>query len=447
MFKATKPRNPNRATQVTQHAFSAVHRILHIEAMSGIVLLIAAISALIWSNTSYAHYYSALWHMPLGINFSRFNLSWDLHFWVNDVLMTIFFLVAGMEIRREIYDGALANIKQATLPIIAAIGGVCLPAIIYIGFNLDQTRLHGWAVPTATDIAFAVGILALLGKSVPTNLRVILLSLAIIDDIIAVLIIALFYSSGIDPQGMIIIVAGIVLVILLQWIGISSAWAYIIPGAVIWIGLFQTGIHPSLAGVILGMLTPVMIARHKETPLDRIKNALAALQLYQPDEADMHHAAKVLKDLHKGQRDILAPVTRVQIALHPWVAFGIMPLFAFANAGVSFDGFDISQNGASWIIMGIAFGLVLGKPIGILLTSFIAVKLGFCRLPSHVSWSGILLVGLLAGIGFTMAIFVAMLAFTDPNQLSSAKIGVLLGSGFSATLGLIYGVFYLKFKK
>lgn len=278
MADLSSNRLPNRASRATNRALSAIERFLHIEALSGVVLLLAAAAALIFANSEYSSSYEAFWHTPLGFNFGNFTLSWDLHFWVNDALMTVFFLVAGMEIRREIYEGALSSFKQATLPIIAAIGGVCLPAVIYLSFNFNGGYTHGWAVPTATDIAFAVGILALLGKAIPTNLHIVLLSLAIIDDIIAVLIIAFFYSTNLDLSGLAIALTGVFAVLFFQWIGLASAWLYILPGAIIWWGLMKTGIHPSLAGVILGMMTPVLPTRNLVAPLTILSNAVNALQ-------------------------------------------------------------------------------------------------------------------------------------------------------------------------
>lgn len=438
-------RLPTRAHIITEHAINVVERFLHIEALSGVILLIAAAAALIWANSPWFETYDALWHAPLSISIGSFGLSWDLHFWVNDALMTVFFLVAGMEIRREIHEGALSNLRQASLPVVAAIGGVCVPALIYIALNTDPARHHGWAVPTATDIAFAIGILALVGRVVPANLRIMLLSLAIIDDIIAVLIIAVFYSNGLDPYGLGIAAFGIVIVLFFQWIGIASAWAYILPAAVLWVGLLKTGAHPSLAGVILGLMTPVLPTRSLAPPLERIRKALASLQADETKEdADAGLNIHALREIRKGQRDMVAPVTRVQSALHPWVAFVVMPLFAFANAGVRFGGIDLSANGSFWVLYGVGFGLIFGKPIGVLLASFIAVKTGFCRLPPQVTWSGMVLVGLLAGIGFTMAIFVAMLAFNEPGYLAAAKIGVLSGSLASALLGLAYGFIYYR---
>lgn len=446
MSDLSSNRLPNRASRVTNQALSAIERFLHIEALSGIVLLLAAAAALIFANSQYAALYESFWHTPLGFNLGHFTLSWDLHFWVNDALMTIFFLVAGMEIRREIHEGALADFKQAILPIIAAVGGVCVPAIIYFIFNSNGGHIHGWAVPTATDIAFALGILALLGKKIPSNLHIILLSLAIIDDIIAVLIIAFFYSTNIEPSGLMIAGAGIALVFFFQWIGLASAWLYILPGAIIWWGLLVTGVHPSLAGVILGMMTPVFPTRTLVAPLTQLSNAMQILQ-EKNTKTDLHHISTALKKMRKGQRAMIAPVTRVQKALHPWVAYGIMPIFAFANAGVSFANFDLSSHESFLIVLGVVIGLFVGKPLGIITASYLAVKSGLCRLPPQMTWTGILLIGFLAGIGFTMSIFVSMLAFKDIILLDAAKIGVLCGSGLSALIGLGYGFIYIKRNK
>ncbi|AFR26027.1 Na(+)/H(+) antiporter NhaA [Bartonella quintana] len=446
MSALSSNRLPNRASLVTNRAFSALEGFLHVEAFSGIVLLLAAAAALIFANSQYASVYESLWHIPLGFNFGHFTLSWDLHFWVNDALMTVFFLVAGMEIRREIHEGALADFKQAILPIVSAIGGVCFPALIYLSFNFNSEHMHGWAVPTATDIAFALGILALLGKKIPANLHVILLSLAIIDDIIAVLIIAFFYSTNIDPSGLAIAIAGIALVLFFQWIGLASAWLYILPGAIIWWGLMITGVHPSLTGVILGMMTPVFPTRTLVAPLTILSNAMQILQ-EKNIKTDLHHISTALKKMRKGQRDMIAPVIRVQKTLHPWVAYGVMPIFAFANAGVSFANFDLSSHESFLVVLSVVIGLFIGKPLGIITASYLAVKSGLCRLPPHMTWTGILLIGFLAGIGFTMSIFVSMLAFKDIVLLDSAKIGVLCGSGLSALAGLGYGLIYIKRNK
>lgn len=432
-----------RAQILAERAFATFERFIHIEAASGIVLLIAAALALIWANSSFSDSYHALWHLPISLGLGSLSYTQSLHFLINDGLMTLFFLVVGMEIRREIHEGALSKLRQASLPVMAALGGVIVPALIYVGLNAAPERLPGWAVPTATDIAFAVGVLALLGRGIPSNVRVFLLALAIIDDIVAVLIIALFYSGGLDYSGFLIAGLGILMVLGLQRLGIGSAYAYVPPGAVVWTGLLMTGAHPTLAGVVLGMLTPVMLRPGREPALDSLMGAAASLR-QDAGSHDAHALSIPLKQLRIAQRDLLPPVTRVQMALHPWVAYGIMPLFAFANAGVSLGGVDLSAPGPQWVMSGVALALVLGKPLGVLLMTWLMVRLGWSALPPGVRWSDIVLIGLLAGIGFTMSIFIAMLAFDNAALLGAAKLGVLAGSLIAALLGLLWGVVYRR---
>ncbi len=418
----------SRTRRVAERAALALERFLHVEAASGIVLLIAAALALVWANSPAADRYHALWHLPLTLGIGEWIHVQSLHFWINDGLMTVFFLVVGMEIRREMHDGALSNLRLAALPIAAALGGVVAPALIYVAFNAVAPTHAGWAIPTATDIAFAVGVLALLGRRVPANVRVFLLALAIIDDIVAVLIIALFYSGGLDPGGLAIAVAGVGLVLALRAFGAGSAWAYVLPGAVIWIGLLRLGVHPTLSGVVLGLMTPVL-------PVRRRRGADAPVAAGTDAATDAQHASPEFEE---------APVTRVQRTLHPWVAYGVMPLFALANAGVSLGGIDLGAPAAHSVLLGVLLGLVVGKPIGIVAVSWLAVRLGGARLPPGVTWGGVWLIGLLAGIGFTMSIFVAMLAFDDAALLAAAKLGVLLASVIAACIGLGWGWLHLR---
>jgi len=421
--------------------FDKVERFLQIEVVGGIALLMAAAFALIWANSPFADSYHALWHVPITIGIGDLLLSKSLHFWVNDVLMTVFFLAVGMEIRREIHNGALSTLNQAALPLAAAVGGVVVPALIYLSLNNDAVRSQGWAVATATDIAFAVGVLALLGRSIPANVRILVLAIAIIDDVIAVLIIAFFYAGGLDPAGLLIVVLGILLVLGFQRIGVGAAYAYLVPGAVVWIGLVMTGAHPTLAGVVLGLLTPV---RPMPTAAPAAALASKAVEELQREDVsqDVHSLAQPLRRLRLAQREMLPPVVRVHRALHLWVAYAIMPLFALANAGVSLRGVDLAAGGAQFVLLGVALALVLGKPLGIIGVSWLTVRLGWCRLPQGVSWDGICVIGLLAGIGFTMSIFVSMLAFADPSLLDAAKVGVLLGSLTSALVGIGWGIAY-----
>ncbi len=359
--------------------------------------------------------------------------------------MTVFFLVVGMEIRREIHEGALSTARQAVLPVVAAAGGVIAPALIYLMLNADPARAHGWAVPTATDIAFAVGVLALLGRAIPANLRIFLLAVAIIDDVIAVLIIACFYSDGLDLAGFPIAGLGILMVLALQRIGIGAALPYVVPGALIWGGLLITGAHPTLAGVLLGLMTPVRPRPMREDPVEVVSRVASELQGNDAVAAkDGRTLARPLHQLSLAQREILPPVVRVQAALHPWVSYGIMPLFALANAGVSLGGIDLAARGPLHVLLGVALALVIGKPLGIVGVTWLMVRLRLGQLPEGVSWGGLLLIGLLGGIGFTMAIFIAMLGYTDESLLNAAKLGVLAGSLAAAFLGLGWGALHVR---
>jgi NhaA family Na+:H+ antiporter len=383
-------------------------RFVSVEAASGVVLLAAAAVAFLWANSPWSDSYGALWHFDLLPALARYLPEHDLHFAVNDGLMTVFFLVVGLEIRREIHDGSLSDPKVATLPVIAALGGVIAPALIYLLLNTDPATHHGWGIPTATDIAFAVGVLSLLGRAVPPALRMLLLTLAIIDDIVAILVIAFFYSSGIEWGGLLIVAEGIILVFLMQWAGIGRALFYVLPGALVWYGLLRAGVHPTLAGVILGLLTP----------------------------ATARFGRKWRRDT---PRDEIAPVTRVEARLHPYVAFGIMPLFALANAGVNLQGLELSSHASLAVASGIVLGLVAGKPLGVLLASFLAVRARLCARPAELTARHMLLLGTLAGIGFTMSIFIANLAFHDAQLLAVAKFAILIASVLAATLGFAFG--------
>ena len=399
-------------------------RFISVEAVSGLVLLAATAIALACANSPLSHAYESLWQRRLSFGVP-FLAAYDLRFWVNDGLMTIFFLLVGLEIRREIHDGTLSDPRIATLPIIAAAGGVLVPTLSYllVWYLLGSAPLarRGWAIPTATDIAFAVGVLSLIGR-VPPALRVLLLTLAIADDVAAILIIALCYSGGMVAGQFLLIAAGVALVLLLQALSVQSALAYALPGAVVWIGMLRAGVHPTLTGVLLGLLTPVTAVfgrRPHQRPAARTGPSTA-------DRLDAPRAAD-------------PPVVRVEAMLHPYVAFGIMPLFAFANAGVSLKGLELGAGAPLAVGAGIVVGLVLGKPMGIMLAAFAAVRLKIAELPAGVRWRQLLLLGILGGIGFTMSVFIANLAFEDRRLLAAAKFAVLVGSALAATLALMLG--------
>jgi len=442
MKKTPARRSRSRAQALAERAFAALDHFLHVEAVSGIVLLVAAAIAVAWANSPYAHGYEALWHLPVKLSIGDHAFEQSLHFWINDVLMTVFFLVVGMEIRYEIAEGALSSWRQSVLPVVAATGGVVAPALIYFALNPDPGARQGWAVPTATDIAFAVGVLALLGRSIPSGVRILLLALAIIDDIIAVLLIAAFYSASLAYSGFAIALLGVVVVIALQRAAIGSAWAYVPPGALVWVGLYVAGVHPTLAGVVLGLMTPVLPLPMRGPPLNILTQR--AEEISSEPASSAKQLSGALRELRAAQRELLPPVARVQTALHPWVAFIVMPLFALANAGVPVRLDAFTDPADRPILVGVAVALLLGKPLGVLAASAFAVRVGLCRLPDGTGWGGVLVVGLLAGIGFTMSIFIAMLAFSDRGMLDAAKLGILLGSCVAALAGLAWGLVYAR---
>ncbi len=373
-----------------------IQSILAVEAASGILLMITTAVALIWANSPYASAYEHLWHTQLGLSIGSAAFERPLHFWVNDGLMTIFFLVVGLEIRREIHEGALAGLRLAALPLAAALGGMLVPAGIYAALNAGRAGSAGWGIPMATDIAFAIGTLTLLGNRVPSTLRVLLLALAVIDDIGAILVIAIFYSDGVQVASLGVAAAGIGGVIAMQAVGIRGPGLYVIPGLVLWIGLYDAGIHPTLAGVVLGLMTPVVPWRG-------------------PSQS-----------------------ARLQHVLHPWVAYGIMPLFALANAGVALGSADLGGD-SLYVFAGIVAGLALGKPLGIAAASFAATGMRLASRPDGATPGGIVLVGMVGGIGFTMSLFVAQLAFPPGPMLDTAKLAILVGSAAMVVSGLVFG--------
>lgn len=421
--------------RLAKRAFAPVERFLEIEASSGIVLLVAAAVALFWVNSPWGDSYHALWHTPVGLSLGNWGFERPLHFWINDALMTVFFFVVGLEIRRELHHGELSELKRAALPLAAALGGMVAPALVYLALNPPQTA-SGWGVPMATDIAFAVGVLALLGKRVPPALRVLLLALAVVDDVGSILVIALFYSPGIEWTGLLVVGAGVGATVLMQRLGVRSAWVYIFPAGVVWAGAYRSGVHPTLAGVIIGLQTPVRAALGPLHFLKKADASVAALRhkAFEGEKALLPH----LDDLNRVRREAISPVERLQHLLHGWVAFGVMPLFALANAGVALSAISLKGDSLA-VFLGVGAGLVLGKPLGIVALSWLAVRLGIASLPRGVGFVQVAVVGLVAGIGFTMAIFIAQLAFRDPAHLETAKVAVLAASGLAAALGLAAG--------
>ena len=433
-----EPAAPPWAWHPLHHAartlLGPLERFLAIQAASGLVLLAAALVALVWANSPWGESYAALWHTPIGFRLGTLAFERDLHFWINDGLMAVFFFVVGLEIRREIHAGELSDARRAALPLAAAFGGMLVPALIYAALNAGRPYLSGWGIPMATDIAFAVGVLTLLGARVPPALRILLLALAVIDDVGAILVIALFYSSGIQVAGLAVLAGGIAATFVMRWLGVRSPWAYVAPTLVMWSGAYAGGIHPTLAGVVAGLLTPVRAWYGLERFDSEQRLRLDAVRAARDVDEILPH----LDALSRARWEVVAPVTRLQHALHGWVAFVIMPLFALANAGVplgsaSFGGDDLA------VFAGIAVGLVLGKLGGVLCFAWLAVRLGLAALPTGVGWKGVTVVALTAGIGFTMALFIAGLALPEGAVLETARLAILGASFLAAVVAFATG--------
>lgn len=416
---------------------------LHIEAASGILLFLAAAVAIGFANSSLAESYARFWDSPIGIRFGPFGFERSVAWFVNDGLMAIFFFVVGLEIRREIYQGELSELRRAALPFAAAIGGILVPAGLYLLIAGVPEIRRGWGVPMATDIAFAVGVLTILGKRVPATVRVLLLTLAVIDDLGAILVIAIFYSDGVALGGILTSLVGFGFVLAMQRMGVRHKLAYLPPSLLAWAGVYAAGIHPTIAGVILGMITPVQAWMGPAGFLRGIKSEITDLEAYAPEKLPPTDLAASLQNVEVLRREALSPAESLITGLHSWVAFGIMPIFALANAGVpvSFGSLDTLS---VRVVIGVAVGLVVGKPLGIFLASYLVQRLGIATLPTGVNSRHVLLLGCVAGIGFTMALFIGQLAFEDQQHLDAAKIGILAASLVAAVLGLVGGRLFLS---
>ncbi|WP_437889671.1 Na+/H+ antiporter NhaA [Phytobacter sp. V91] len=372
------------------------YRFINSEVSGGIILIIAAVLAMLAANLGATQdAYAAFLHMPVVIQFGALEINKNMLLWINDALMAVFFLMVGLEVKYELIKGSLATRQQAIFPVIAALGGMVAPALIYLLFNFhDPLARHGWAIPTATDIAFALGVLALLGNRVPLALKIFLMALAIIDDLGAIIIIALFYTSEISQTALGVATASIVLLALLNICNVRRIGLYIAVGLVLWTAVLKSGIHATLAGVIVGFLVPL--------------------------------------DEQKGT----SPARQLVTAIHPWVTWLILPLFAFANAGVSLQGMSLAGLG-SVLPLGIIMGLFIGKPVGITLFCWLALRLKLAKLPQGAEFKQIMAVGVLCGIGFTMSIFISSLAFGDAHEdmVAWSKLGILTGSITSAVVG------------
>ena len=379
-------------------AITTIETFLKKESASGIILMFAAVFAMILANSPWASWYNLLLDVPVVVAVGRLEIAKPLLLWINDGLMALFFFLVGLELKREFLEGDLSQPGQVTLPAIGALGGMLMPALIYAGFNYDNVNaLNGWAIPTATDIAFALGILAIIGSKVPLQLKVFLTSLAIFDDLGAIIIIALFYTDQLSTLALVIAASMLSILFVLNKKNVTSTSPYIFIGIVLWVAVLKSGVHATLAGVILAFFIPI-----------------------------------------KGKGDEPSPLKSLEENLHSTVAFIVLPIFAFANAGISFIDVGVAQV-MSPVPAGIIFGLLVGKQVGVFGFCFIAIKLGFAKLPANVNWTLLYGVALLCGVGFTMSLFIGSLAFEQSvnSQLYQDRLGIVIGSLISGILGYL----------
>lgn len=409
------------------------------EASGGILLLVATAAALIWANSPWAASYTSLWQTKLTVGAGDFVLSKPILLWINDGLMAVFFFVVGLEIKREFLVGELASVKSAALPMAAALGGIVVPAGIYLAINAGKESASGWGIPMATDIAFALGILALLGDRVPLVLKVFLTALAIVDDIAAVLVIAVFYTAEISGSALAVGGGALVLLIAVNALGVRRPLVYLVGGLILWLAFLKSGVHPTVAGVLLALTIPARPRIDAPKFLRRARRLLDEFEQKDPDSSEIltseARQAAVLT-LEQACEEVETPLQRFEHGLLPWVKIVIMPLFALANAGVALRSESLAGllHPAS---VGVAAGLVLGKPIGIFLFAWLAVRLRLAALPAGMTWSRLLGLGLLGGIGFTMSIFIAGLAFETAQLLDLAKAAVLGASLLAGLTGFL----------
>lgn len=409
------------------------------EASSGILLMLAAILALIWANSPWADSYHALWQTNVTFSLGSFKISKALLLWINDGLMAVFFFVVGLEIKREVLVGELASPRKAILPIAAAIGGMVIPAGFFLLFNPSGPAQAGWGIPMATDIAFALGILSLLGKRVPLSLKIFLTAVAIVDDLGAVLVIALFYTSEIVWGSLLL--GGVILLILIiiSTLGVRSPIVYTLLGLVLWAAFLKSGVHATIAGVLLAMTIPVRTRINTDEFFNHASYFLDEFRKSgKPGESVLTNKIQrsAIQAIEIAAEHAQTPLQRLEHTLHPWVGYFVMPVFALANAGLVISS-DFLSGFTQPVTLGVMVGLIFGKQIGIFSASYLTVKLGWSDLPSGMTWTRLYGLACLAGIGFTMSLFIAGLAFGESEFLSLAKAGILVASLISGTIGAV----------
>jgi NhaA family Na+:H+ antiporter len=410
------------------------------EAAGGILLLAATVVALVWANSPWKHSYHTVWEMDISLGVGRNILTWSRHIWVNDGLMSIFFFVVGLEIKREVFIGELRSFRRAVFPFVAALGGCVLPAVIYLAVNHGTPEANAWGIPMATDIAFALGVLTLLGNRAPISLKLFVAALAIVDDIVAVLVIAFFYTEHLQIIYLLFGAGGVALAYAANKIGARNPWIYALIGIPVWFAVRQSGVHATIAGIMMAFTIPCRSEIDRPYFMARMNRLLNRFANAEPNSNKAHATIHSMERLCEG---VETPLNRIEHALQPWVSFLIMPLFALSNAGVPVVG-NVLAAATNRVAIGVALGLVLGKPFGITLFAWAAERIGLVARPRGTDWMQIFAASCVCGIGFTMSLFIAALALPDGDVLDLAKIGTLAASVVAGCVGCY---FFLRMKR
>ncbi len=429
----------NTSDKATREHHGVFEQFLHSQVASSLVLVVFTLIALVWANSPWSEQYFALSKLQIGVSWNGLEYKHSLAHWIKDGLMAVFFFVVGLEIKRELVVGELSSLQRALLPITAALGGALVPALIYVSLNAGTPGVRGWGVPMATDIAFALGLLSLFGSRVPVGLKVFLAALAIADDMLAVLVIALFYTAQLDLLA--IALAGVFLALIAgaSRIGIRQSWIYLILAVAVWVNLEASGIHATIAGVLVALLVPVKALREPRQAIETIKCHIAVLEGSELSRASLNldpEQRKAVNGISVAAEEIMPPGIYLEELFHPLQSFVILPLFALFAAGVTFD-HQTLENFPGTVGLGIILGLFLGKQLGIMAFSYLVMRAGGADLPEGTGWSQLWGVSALAGVGFTMSIFIGELAFVDPALIAEAKIGIILASLGSGCVGYL----------
>lgn len=421
-----------------ERLLTPIHRFIHQEFTGGIVLFAAVIIAIVWANSAWHDSYHHLWETRLAVSFAGNALDQPLHIWINDGLMALFFFVIGLELKREFMAGELSSIKKASLPMVAALGGMLVPALIYALINKGMPSAKGWGIPMATDIAFALALLSLAGRQIPSSVKVFLSALAVADDLGAVLVIALFYTASIAYIPLIAGACLLGLLVLGNALGIRSSLFYLLVGIAVWLCFLSSGVHATIAGVLVAFTIPARTKINEQEYVSCLNAYTRQFEQEMPLDgslttAEQHRTIEKIKQL---SLDAETPLQKIEYGLHPWVAFVIMPLFALANSGMVI-GSDFFSTLLNPVSLGVAIGLLLGKFIGVLLFTWLMVRLKIAGLPQFATWRHIAGVAVLAGVGFTMSLFITGLAFNDADMIDQSKYGILISSVIAGTIGIL----------